>query len=154
MSFNRRREQSFQGRPFIIIEGTWNASFLQTLTDDDRPVSDELPEYVPDRVRVYIDKATQFPHRVVYLKKVPGRQVLKPMVSLEFRNVKVNVRLADTVFSFKPARASVSPTTPTIISGRCGSPSPPRPEPKAEPPADQVARHQPVDQGLARDVSE
>ena len=103
MSFNRRREQSFQGRPFIIIEGTWNASFLQTLTDDDRPVSDELPEYVPDRVRVYIDKATQFPHRVVYLKKVPGRQVLKPMVSLEFRNVKVNVRLADTVFSFKPA---------------------------------------------------
>ena len=103
MSFNRRREQSFQGRPFIIIEGTWNASFLQTLTDDDRPVSDELPEYVPDRVRVYIDKATQFPHRVVYLKKVPGRQVLKPMVSLEFRNVKVNVRLADTVFTFKPA---------------------------------------------------
>lgn len=103
MTFNRRREQSFQGRPFIIIEGTWSASFLQNLTDDDQPIGAELPEYVPDRVRIYIDKTTQFPHRIVYLKKAPGRQVLKPMVSLEFRNVQVNAQLADTVFSFKPA---------------------------------------------------
>jgi outer membrane lipoprotein-sorting protein len=102
MSFTRRREQTFQDRPFTIIEGTWNATFLETLTDDDQDASDELPEYVPDRVRIYIDTATQFPHRIVYLKRAENRGVLRPMVSLEFRSVQVNAPLADASFTFKP----------------------------------------------------
>ena len=102
MSFTQRREQTFQGRPFTIIEGTWNATFLETLTDDDQDSSDELPEYVPDRVRIYIDTATQFPHRIVYLKRAEKRGVLRPMVSLEFRSVQVNAPLADASFAFKP----------------------------------------------------
>lgn len=103
MSFTVRREQTFQNRPFIIIEGTWNATFLETLTDDDaQDSSDELPEYVPDRVRIYIDKATQFPHRIVYLKRAANRGVLRPMVSLEFRSVQLNAPLADASFAFKP----------------------------------------------------
>ena len=102
MSFTRRREQTFQDRPFIVIEGTWNATFLEKLTDDDQPDGAGLPEYVPDRVRVYIDKATRFPHRIVYLKKAMGQQVLRPMVSLEFRNVQVNAPLTDASFVFKP----------------------------------------------------
>ena len=101
MTFNRRREQTFGDRPFVIIEGTWNATFLQNLTDDDQAAAEELPEYIPDRVRVYIDKATHFPHRIVYLKKATGG-VLRPMVSLEFRNVRLKAKLADSSFAFKP----------------------------------------------------
>ena len=102
MSFNKRREQTFQDRPFIIIEGIWNATFLEALTDDDQVDGEGLPEYVPDRVRIYIDKATRFPHRIVYLKNTGSRKVLRPMVSLEFRNVQVNAPLPDASFAFKP----------------------------------------------------
>ncbi|MBO09465.1 MAG: hypothetical protein CMJ68_01745 [Planctomycetaceae bacterium] len=102
MSFIRQREQTFQKRPFVIIEGTWNATFLEKLTDDDQADDAGLPEYVPDRVRVYIDKTTRFPHRIVYLKKATGQKVLRPMVSLEFRNVQVNAPLTDASFVFKP----------------------------------------------------
>ena len=102
LSFTQQREQTFQDRPFIIIEGGWNATFLETLTDDDQPAGGGLPEYVPDRVRVYIDKQTRFAHRIVYLKKDDTRQALRPMVSLEFRNVQLNAPLNDTSFGFKP----------------------------------------------------
>jgi hypothetical protein len=102
MSFTQLREQTFQDRPFIIIEGGWNATFLETLTDDDQPAGGGLPEYVPDRVRVYIDKQTRFAHRIVYLKKNDTRQALRPMVSLEFRNVQLNAPLNDAAFGFKP----------------------------------------------------
>jgi|GEM_PF-503763 len=102
MSFTQQREQTFQDRPFIIIEGSWNANFLETLTDDDQPTGGGLPEYVPDRVRVYIDKQTRFAHRIVYLKKDDSRQALRPMVSLEFRNVQLNAPLNDASFGFQP----------------------------------------------------
>jgi hypothetical protein len=102
MSFTQLREQTFQDRPFIIIEGGWNATFLETLTDDDQPAGGGLPEYVPDRVRVYIDKQTRFAHRIVYLKKNDTRQALRPMVSLEFRNVQLNAPLNDAAFGFRP----------------------------------------------------
>jgi len=104
MTFTLRRERQVQGRPFVIIEGSWNATFLETLTDDRRPSSGELPEYIPDRVRIYFDKTTQFPHRIVYMKKQPDREGLRPMVSLEFRKVEVNATIDDSVFVFKAGK--------------------------------------------------
>ncbi len=104
MTFTLQREGQIQGRPFVIIEGSWNAAFLETLTVESRPTSGELPEYIPDRVRIYFDKSTKFPHRILYLKKQPDRASLRPMVSLEFRKVEVNTQIDDSVFVFKAGK--------------------------------------------------
>lgn len=104
MVFDVRRERMIQKHRFVVIEGTWNAQFLTNLTDDDQTKSDELPEYIPDRVRIYLEGKTGFPQRIDYLKRRPDRKSLRPMVTLEFQEVEVNIKADTTTFRYKPEK--------------------------------------------------
>ena len=95
MTFDVRREQELideAGKPvrYVVIEGTWKARNRQMLAEGSGDPSGRLPDYIPDRARVYIDQTTRFPHRILYLKRHPERRSYRPLVTLVFHNVRRN----------------------------------------------------------------
>lgn len=104
MVFDVRRERTIQKQRFVVIEGTWNAQFLTNLTDQEPGQSNELPEYIPDRVRIYLEGTTGFPKRIDYLKRGPNRKSLRPMVTLEFQEIEIHIKADANTFRYKPEK--------------------------------------------------
>ncbi len=73
--------------------------------DESKPEKEkprELPALVPDSVQIYLDRRYGFPKKIEYLKKVPNRNFARPMLTLAFRNVKLNETIDDSEFEFIP----------------------------------------------------
>ena len=62
-----------------------------------------LPAYVPDKVRIYLERESLFPRRILYLKR-DRSDVHRPMVSIDFVSVETNIDLPDDVFVFTPPK--------------------------------------------------
>jgi outer membrane lipoprotein-sorting protein len=62
--------------------------------------------------RIYLDRETGFPHRILYLKKVPGRDVQRPMLTLDFLDVVLNEPINKSEFEYEPP-AGVTPVEQT-----------------------------------------
>lgn len=62
----------------------------------------ELPPLIPDVVRIYLDRQTGFPLKIQYLKKVPGRKIARPLVTLAFRDIELNTPIDESEFVFVP----------------------------------------------------
>jgi hypothetical protein len=126
MSFEQRREEG----EFIILQGQWNPEFLANWQNAE---SKELPPYVPDVLRVYLDAETLFPRRFLYLKRIPGKDSLKPFVRLEFHDVKLDGDIDDAEFEFTPPEDIVPDDVTTVyidqLKRRAGvTDSPPKTE--------------------------
>jgi hypothetical protein len=65
-----------------------------------------LPAFVPDAVRIYIDRETSFPHRILYVKKIPGREVFRPMLTLDFLDVALNEPINNSEFDYEPPKGA------------------------------------------------
>ena len=104
MKFTAVKEGNLRDLPMVIVEGTWNDSFLQRLrgAGGGAQPSTVLPPSAPDSVRVYLDRTTGFPHRILFLKNMLGRDVQKPMLTLDFLDVKVNEPINDAEFEYIP----------------------------------------------------
>jgi hypothetical protein len=61
-----------------------------------------LPEFIPDRIRIFLSEGTLFPRRILYLKHRVKQNTFRPMVSLDFTNVKLNGPLNPDEFNFVP----------------------------------------------------
>ncbi|MCY2967526.1 MAG: hypothetical protein NT069_28500 [Planctomycetota bacterium] len=103
MKLGTVKEETYRDRPVNVISGTWSESVAARMT---RPGPGGgpglLPPTVPDQMRLYLDKETGFPYRLLYLKKVPNRDVLKPMLTLDFRDVVLNEPIPSSEFDYKP----------------------------------------------------
>ena len=96
-----KQEEAGDDGSRTVIQGRWKPEILSRWP---RSKDDLLPAYVPDLVRVWIDPQTMFPVRIVYVKRVveKDKKVLRPMVSLKFRNVAFDAPVDDQEFKFEP----------------------------------------------------
>ena len=114
MVFETTKEGTLRERPVSVVHGTWSDAFAQRLRGGQQPtapggpagatpgIPSVLPAFVPDAVRIYVDRETGFPHRIMYLKKLVGREVHKPMVTLDFLDVVLNQPISQQEFDYQP----------------------------------------------------
>ncbi len=107
-------EKSLRERPVVVIQGTWSDAFAMKLRGPSPATGAAplLPAFVPDSVRIYVDRETGFPHRIMYSKKLPGREVHKPMVTLDFLDVELNQPIDNSEFEYQ-APEGVTPIEQT-----------------------------------------
>ena len=124
MKFETVTESTLRDRPVSIIHGTWSDAFAQRLRGGPQQpaagaaqaVTAMLPAFVPDAVRIYVDRETGFPHRIMYLKKLMGRDVHKPMVTLDFLDVVLNQPISQQEFDYQaPENVQVEELTKLIV---------------------------------------
>lgn len=99
MNFTLLREETIGDRPLVVLRGAWKPEFAGRWPRD---AQGQLPSYIPDEVRVFFDRETQFPARLLYLKQEAGSKGLDPLVSLEFRNVVLGGPVKEQQFLFVP----------------------------------------------------
>ncbi|MBW3543627.1 MAG: hypothetical protein KY476_25530 [Planctomycetes bacterium] len=102
MDFDPARRETVDGKDVIVVDGRWNQAFVsrwQQAGAPDQPAV--LPPHVPDGVRLYFDSQL-IPRRIVYLKKPPDREIALPMLSLDFRDIRLNPPIEEGAFQFKP----------------------------------------------------
>jgi hypothetical protein len=101
MSFEAMRELEEDGRKFTVIQGRWSDEYLDRLTGGQEDV--QLPAYLPDHVRIYFDNQTQFPTRILYLRRSePGASTFVPLLSFEFSDVVLDGPVDDELFQYTP----------------------------------------------------
>jgi hypothetical protein len=101
MTFEAIRELEEDGVKFTVIQGRWSDEYLDRLTGGQEDV--QLPAYMPDHVRIYFDNQTQFPTRILYLRRSePGAKTFVPLLSLEFSEVVLDAPVNDELFQYTP----------------------------------------------------
>jgi len=146
MTFDTTTEGTLRDRPVSVVHGSWTTEFEQKLRGGQQqqqaqgaPPPSLLPAFVPDAVRIYVDRETGFPHRIMYLKKLAGRgevdrPILKPMVTLDFIDVVLNQPINQQEFDYQApegvtpieqTRAFVDRLPPPDTKGPPGGPKPP-----------------------------
>ncbi len=107
-------EKTLRERPVLVLQGTWTDAYSMKLRGQPGGGALHLycPASFPDSVRIYVDRETGFPHRIVYLKKLVGARSLKPMVTLDFLDVELNQPIDNKEFEFQ-APEGVTPVEQT-----------------------------------------
>lgn len=96
--FDGLKDDTLRDRPVVTIQGQWNAAMAANLRG--QLPEGQLPPYVPDVIRITLDRETGFPHRIMYLKKVPERDTLRPLLTLDFLDVKLGEPIDPSEFTF------------------------------------------------------
>lgn len=99
MTFTRLQEETIADRPLVVLHGAWKPEFAGRWPRD---AAGQLPSYIPDEVRVFFDRETLFPARLLYLKREADGKGLDPLVSLEFRDVVLGGAVQEQLFLFVP----------------------------------------------------
>ena len=101
VQLEKQWEQDVNEQTFVVIEGGWKKSFRSKFLGEDAPTDQPLPAFVPDLVRIYFEQESLFPRRILYLKRSEDG-TRRPMVTLDFVDVKWNVELAEDAFNYTP----------------------------------------------------
>lgn len=99
MVFDALKEETSRQSKHVVVQGRWKSDYLAKLP---RASDNTLPEFVPDRVRIYFDATTLFPRRIRYLKKLPEKEAYQPIATLDFNNVVLNGPVDADAFNFVP----------------------------------------------------
>jgi hypothetical protein len=98
------REDTLRDRPVYVIQGSWTDEFTSKLRDPSGRVAPSLLlALLPDSVRLSIDRETGVPLRILYLKKVPGREVSRPMLTLDLLDVELDQPINNSEFNYEHA---------------------------------------------------
>jgi hypothetical protein len=131
MKFNpEMKEETLRDRPVVVISGAWTDAYVSQLRGPAAQGAPSLlPAFVPDSVRVSIDRETGVPLQVLYLKKMPGRKVSRPLLVLDFLDVALNEPINSNEFDYEPP-AGVTPAelTKAFVDALSASESKSRPE--------------------------
>ncbi len=105
------RKETYNGKEFAVIEGSWRKEFLEKVADDK-----QRPAYVPDAVRIYFDRETLFPKRLLYLKQTDGGEFDR-LVTIDLSNIRLNGTLREDEFQFSPVdKVGARDDTQTFIN--------------------------------------
>jgi hypothetical protein len=100
MQFDALAEETSDGRKLVIVQGRWKPEMAQRLGGD--ASGQGLPAHIPERVRIYFAEDTQFPERVLYLKRFEEKKPFRPLVDLQFRHVQLDGPVDPKQFEFTP----------------------------------------------------
>ena len=98
VTFDAPTTESVGGAGMHVLAGRWNPAARAVLH---ARYGGDLPEHVPHGVRIYLDRTRLFPHRVRYVRDAAGGD--RPsdgVLTLDFTDVAVNVRLPDDAFLY------------------------------------------------------
>lgn len=100
MDFDTQKSETIDGNKFTVIEGKWKEKFAQHWARGNEDQSGQIPPFVPDRVRIFLDNENLFPHRILYLKQPPSKKIFRPMVVLDLTKVVLNGPINANDFSY------------------------------------------------------
>jgi hypothetical protein len=100
MTFTIQRDEEINGKKFIMLEGAWNEAYLERFRRISK--SEQLPDHVPDAVRVYLESDIYFPRRIAFLKRSANKGELKEMVELDLVDIVLNAQVDESKFDFVP----------------------------------------------------
>ncbi len=112
MVFGKPQTEVIDGEEFLRVEGEWNAEFHEQVKRNPH-LAKGLSIHIPDEARVYFDR-DDFPRRIQYLKQDPKHKILRPVVTLDFLDVKwlTEAELNPAEFQYqKPDRVPSKPVT-------------------------------------------
>jgi hypothetical protein len=101
LQLEKQWEQDVNEQTFVVIEGGWKKSFRSKFLGEDAKADQLLPPFVPDQVRIYFEQESLFPRRILYLKRLEDG-TRRPMVTLDFVDVRWDVELAEDAFNYTP----------------------------------------------------
>lgn len=103
MDFGQVQELQAKSGKMLVLTGRWNAKTLKDVFQVPDDPNAQLPEFVPDYVRLFVSEKGMLPAKIQYLKKHPNPEVkqVQPLATLDFRNVEFNGKIPDETFVFK-----------------------------------------------------
>ncbi len=118
MVFDTVRESKTKSGTFTVVEGRWNGEHLDKITATFGAGGAGLKQVVPERAAVYLDPATLFPARIVYLRRVgEGEKALRPVLAIEFLDVQFDTPVSPEQFSMTiPSKVDEKDETAEFIS--------------------------------------
>jgi hypothetical protein len=90
-------------RKVLEVTGRWNEKIRKEVFKvPENSLVDPRPQ-VPEYARVYVDAETMLPRRIQFLKRSmdPTEKMVRPLITLDLRNVVVNEAIEDSVFVFQ-----------------------------------------------------
>lgn len=101
MTFDQMKQEEVEGRSRTVVKGQWKSNVASRWR---RTANDPLPVYIPDEVRIFVNSATLFPERIVYLKKQTekDKKEFVALVNFQFKNVELDTMIDDQEFTFDP----------------------------------------------------
>lgn len=132
VQLEKQWEQDVNDQAFVVIEGVWKKSFRAKFLGPDADQKTPLPAFVPDQVRIYFEQDSLFPRRILYLK-LEESGTRRPMVTLDFVDVKWDVQLADDAFNYTPPEKVARQDVTQAYINRF---NPPKPDATSKTPAE------------------
>lgn len=143
MEFGQVMEQTIAGNTVYVLTGRWSQKTRKDIFQvPEGDLDTPLPAYIPDYVRVYIDQNAALPRRIEYLKRHPNPEVkqAQPLAILDFRNIRLNETLNETMFDISKEQSDDSveekDLTRDVIDAIKTASETPIAEPAAAKPAD------------------
>lgn len=119
-----------QALPIWVLDGKWKPDRLAALSGRQSPAEGSLPEQLPDRVEIVLDRSDQslplFPYRVSYWKSAPqtagNAAAQRELLSLELFNVHRSGQIDSRQFEYHAGDQEVLDLTAAYIQ-RLGGPA-------------------------------
>jgi len=106
MNFEAMKDEGGDDNANVIVQGRWKPEYQNRWP---KGKDDSLPSFIPDFVRITVDRQTHFPVRIVYVKRVVEKEkkVHRPLVSLKFSNIDFDKPIGDQEFTFEPGEGVI-----------------------------------------------
>jgi len=134
VQLEKQWDQDVNDQTFVVIEGGWKKSFRSKFVGPDADKEEPLPPFVPEQIRIYFEKESLFPRRILYMKRDEAG-TRRPMVTLDFVDVQWNIELAEDAFEYTPPEKVARQDVTQAYINRFTPPkqeAPPETLPKAE----------------------
>ncbi len=103
MDFAMVKRENHGGVELLVLTGRWTSKVRKEIFRIEEDVQVIPEDFVPEYARLYIDSQTMLPRRLQYLKRGPdpSQRIVRPIVTLDFRQIVLNEAVADELFSYK-----------------------------------------------------
>lgn len=117
MVFNGVREEQIDGKPFVVVQGRWSDAQIQLFRPGNTESDPILDPFLPEYVRIFFEKKTLFPRRIMFLKRHPNpeQRTARPMVTLDLTNVVLNGETDSEQFRFTGSTKDQTDITEQLI---------------------------------------